>query len=209
MLVDVQRDFLPGGALAVPHGDAVLAPLNRLLQAFAALGLPVIATRDWHPPDHCSFRAQGGPWPVHCVAESEGARFPDALLLPAHALIVSKAETPGLDAYSGFTGTRLADELGRMGAVRLFIGGLATDYCVLHTVLDALAFGYLVVVLRDGIAAVDVRAGDGDRALARMKGAGARVASSTAIARRSQAGMASQPRALRRWHAESERRGRP
>ena len=91
LLVDVQRDFLPGGALAVPHGDEVVAPLNRCIAAFEAQGLPIFATRDWHPPDHCSFHDQGGPWPVHCVRDTAGAGFAAALHLPASACIISKA----------------------------------------------------------------------------------------------------------------------
>lgn len=175
LLVDLQNDFLPGGALAVPHGDEVLPPLQAWVRAFAAAGLPVAATRDWHPRGHCSFRAQGGPWPPHCVARTPGAAFAAGFVLPPDTLVVSKGEHPALDAYSGFAGTPLADALREAGVRRLFVGGLATDYCVLQTVLDALRQGFEVFVLRDGVRAVDVHPGDGDAALARMRAQGARL----------------------------------
>ncbi|HTP94429.1 MAG TPA: nicotinamidase [Burkholderiales bacterium] len=174
IVVDVQNDFLPGGALAVPEGDRVLEPLNRYIEAFRASAQPIYATRDWHPADHCSFRAQGGPWPPHCVAETAGAGFAPALELPANATIVSKATRPNADAYSGFGGTRLAALLREDGVTRLFIGGLATDYCVLNTVKDALALGFEVRLLSDAIRAVNVQPDDGARAQAEMLGLGAR-----------------------------------
>ncbi len=173
IVVDVQRDFLPGGSLAVPDGDQVVPVLNACLERFAELGLPVFATRDWHPPDHCSFVDQGGTWPPHCVRETPGAAFADDLQLADDVTIVSKATSPGADAYSGFEGTDLAERLAAAGARRTFIGGLATDYCVLATVRDALAAGFDVVVLEDAVRAVDVEPGDGDRALATMRELGA------------------------------------
>ena len=172
--VDVQNDFLPGGSLAVPQGDAVVPALNRYLAAFAVRALPVYATRDWHPPKHCSFRAQGGIWPPHCVAATRGAEFARGLALPEAAVIVSKAASPEADAYSAFGGTDLAARLRAGAATRLFIGGLATDYCVLNTVRDALAEGFAVLLLADAIRAVDVTAGDGARALREMQQLGAR-----------------------------------
>jgi nicotinamidase/pyrazinamidase len=181
VVVDVQRDFLPGGALAVPEGDRVIEPLNRCLDTFARRGLPVFATRDWHPPDHCSFAAAGGPWPPHCVAGSAGAEFASALRLPPGTEIVSKARTVVRDAYSAFADTTLAARLHELGVGRLFVGGLATDYCVCQTVLDARALGFDVVVVGDAIAAVDVQPGDGVRALAGMRDAGARLASSAEV----------------------------
>jgi nicotinamidase/pyrazinamidase len=171
--VDVQNDFLPGGSLAVPQGDAVVPVLNRYLAAFAARALPVFATRDWHPAKHCSFKAQGGIWPPHCIAGTSGAEFALTLALPQDAVIISKAATPEADSYSGFGGTNLAERL-RDAATRLFIGGLATDYCVLNTVKDAIAEGFEVLLLVDAIRAVDVKPGDGARAEREMQRLGAR-----------------------------------
>lgn len=173
ILVDVQNDFLPGGSLAVTEGDAVVGPLNAAAERFAAAGLPVFATRDWHPADHISFADRGGPWPPHCVQGTAGAEFGPALRLPDGAVIVSKADTSDVDAYSGFQGTSLHDQLQALGVQRLFVGGLATDYCVLNTVLDARDLGYEVVLLTDSIRAVEVGPGDGDAAIAQMVAAGA------------------------------------
>jgi len=173
LIVDVQNDFLPGGSLAVKHGDEVVPVLNGYLQIFTAKNLPVYATRDWHPPRHCSFRAQGGPWPPHCVADTRGAQFPAALKLPPSAVVISKATSAEQDAYSGFEGTDLDTSLRAANITRLYIGGLATDYCVLNTVRDALRLGYKVQLLGDAIRAVDVQAGDGQRAEAEMTGLGA------------------------------------
>lgn len=172
--VDVQNDFLPGGSLAVPQGDAVVPALNHYLAAFVVRALPVFATRDWHPPNHCSFKAQGGIWPPHCVAATSGAEFARGLALPQTAVVISKAATPEADAYSGFGGTDLAARLRAGGTTRLFIGGLATDYCVLNTVTDALAEGFEVLLLADAIRAVDVKPGDGARAQGEMQKLGAR-----------------------------------
>ena len=173
LIVDVQNDFLPGGALAVADGDAVIAPLNRWIARFGAARAPVYATRDWHPPDHCSFRPQGGPWPPHCVAGTDGARFAAALALPADAVVVSKADTPARDAYSGFDGTSLAAQLRARGVRRVWVGGLATDYCVRATALDALQAGFEVRLLGEAMRAVELHAGDGARAHAAMAAAGA------------------------------------
>jgi nicotinamidase/pyrazinamidase len=181
LLVDVQIDFMPGGALGVRHGDAVIAPLNAAIDRFRTAGLPIYASRDWHPPDHCSFVAQGGPWPVHCVADSPGAAFAPALVLPTDVRIISKATEVGRDAYSAFDGTDLVERLQEDGVQRLFIGGLATDYCVRWTVQDALAHGYEVVVLRDAVRPVDVRPGDGARALRAIQQRGARMVGRDAL----------------------------
>lgn len=172
IIVDLQHDFLPGGSLAVRDGDTVIPVLNRAIAVFDAAQLPVIATRDWHPENHCSFRAQNGIWPPHCIAGSHGAAFSPELQL-ASATIVSKATTAEKDAYSGFEGTDLAAMLRAQGVRRVFVGGLATDYCVLQTVMDALKLGFDVVLLVDAIRAVDVQPGDGERAIARMVAAGA------------------------------------
>jgi nicotinamidase/pyrazinamidase len=177
LVIHVQNDFLPGGALAVPGGNEVVPVLNRYIARFRERSLPILATRDWHPPDHCSFREHGGPWPVHCVAGSKGAAFATDLALPKGTPIVSQATRPEKEAYSSFEDTELHCLLQNLRVKRLFAGGLATDYCVLHTVLDALALGYRVVVLRDAVRAVDVLPGDGARAFASMEKKGARFAS--------------------------------
>ena len=179
VVVDVQNDFLPGGSLAVPRGDEVVPPLNRCLALFSQKSLPVYASRDWHPPDHCSFRAQGGPWPPHCMADTYGAEFASNLDLPADAVIISKADTPEKDAYSAFEGTDLGLCLKAVDVRRLFVGGLATDYCVLNTVKDALALGYGVVLLADAVRAVEVTPGDGEKAMMEMRTLGAHIARST------------------------------
>lgn len=176
LIVDAQVDFLPGGSLAVPNGDAAILPLNEWIARFTEAALPIFATFDWHPADHCSFREQGGSWPAHCVKDSPGARFASNLALPAGAQRIAKATSRDKDAYSGFSGTDLDAQLRSKAVRRVFVGGLATDYCVLQTVLDALRLGYEVVLLRDGIRAVDVHPGDGDRAVVEMMAAGAKVA---------------------------------
>lgn len=173
LIVDVQNDFLPGGSLAVPHGDEVVPVLNRYLNIFVAKNLPVYATRDWHPERHCSFEAQGGLWPPHCVVGTRGAELAAALQLPSSAVIVSKATTVEQDAYSGFKGTDLDVRLRAANIRRLFIGGLATDYCVLSTVREALKLGYQVFLLADAIRAVDAQPGDGLRAEEEMVKLGA------------------------------------
>lgn len=177
VLVDVQNDFLPGGSLAVPGADQVIDPLNRWLSRFSRARLPVFATRDWHPPDHCSFVERGGPWPPHCVPGSPGAGFAAELQLPADppVTIINKGTSADADAYSGFEGTNLHTSLQVVGARRLFVGGLATDYCVLNTVRDACQLGYAVIVLERAIRPVEVRAGDGARAIATMIASGATV----------------------------------
>jgi nicotinamidase/pyrazinamidase len=182
LVVDVQNDFLPGGRLAVPAGDEVVPVLNQYLALWRGHGLPVFASRDWHPPDHASFHARGGPWPPHCLAESEGAAFPPDLALPPSAVVVSKADRPDLEAYSAFEGTDLDARLGAAGVRRLFVGGLATDYCVRATVRDALARGYATVVLADAVRAVDVRPGDGEAALDEMSRLGAVLVRREALA---------------------------
>lgn len=183
LVVDVQRDFLPGGALAVPDGDRVVPVLNEYIALFAREELPIVFSRDWHPADHCSFQARGGPWPPHCVAGSPGACFAPRLKVPAVATVVSKATTSAADAYSAFERTCLAEWLHGRGRRRLFIGGLATDYCVLATVRDALAAGFEVMLLVDAIRAVDVHPGDGARALQAMRAAGAHPVTLAALDR--------------------------
>jgi nicotinamidase/pyrazinamidase len=175
IVVDVQRDFLPGGALGVPAGDEIVPALNRAIASFERAGLPVYYSRDWHTPDHCSFRAQGGPWPPHCIAGSKGAAFATALRVPDDAAVISKATTRAQDAYSAFQGTTLARQLEAAGVGRVFVGGLATDYCVKATVIDARANGFEVEVLGDAVRAVEVQPGDGERALQEMLKSGANL----------------------------------
>jgi len=182
IIVDVQNDFLPGGSLAVGHGDEVIPALNRYIALFRARGLPVFATRDWHPADHCSFRPRGGPWPPHCVAGSRGAEFGPGLNLSPDTPVISKGTDPGTDAYSAFEGTGLDLRLKRLGVTRVFVGGLATDYCVLSTVRDALAAGLRAVVLRDACRAVNVHARDGAQAEQEMERLGALPAEYPAVA---------------------------
>ena len=180
LVVDVQRDFCPGGALAVPDGDRVVGVLNHILRAAHARRLTVYATRDWHPTGSTHFLASGGAWPVHCVAHTPGARFHSDLRLPDGTLIVSKGMDANSDGYSAFAGclddgTALAHDLRRRGITHLIAGGLATDYCVRHSVLDALRKGWRVTLVTDAIAAVELTPGDGERALADMRAAGAEL----------------------------------
>ena len=181
VVTDVQNDFVTG-TLAVPRAATIVAPLNRAIDAFHARGLPVVAIRDWHPPGHCSFAATGGPWPEHCVQGSEGAQFVAGLRFGPGVLLVSKGTDPDAEAYSGFKGTALAGTLRARNVRRLFIGGLATDYCILNTVHDAIAAGFEAVVLADGIRAVDVHPGDGTNAEEAMRRAGARFARTDDVA---------------------------
>lgn len=175
LVVDMQNDFVTG-SLAVPGAKEAIEPLNRAMALFEARDLPVFVTRDWHPPDHCSFAAQGGPWPVHCVAGTAGAELVPALHVPRTATPVLKATRADAEAYSTFAGTELAAELRKRGVRRIFIGGLATDYCVVNSVRDAMAEGLAAVVLDDAIRAVDANPGDGECAVAEMRRLGARFA---------------------------------
>jgi nicotinamidase/pyrazinamidase len=186
LIVDVQNDFCPGGALPVAEGDRVVPVLRRLGGRFAALGLPVYASRDWHPPDSRHFAVHGGAWPVHCVQGTGGARLREDLELPPTAAVVTKGQGPQDEGYSAMAGDvagrgSLADDLRARGVDHLYVGGLATDYCVRHSVLDALRQGFAVTVLTDAVRAVDVAPGDSDRALDEMRRAGATLASSSAV----------------------------
>lgn len=173
LVIDMQVDFLPGGALGVGDGQETIAPVNHLIDLFASQGLPVFASRDWHPAGHCSFKEQGGLWPVHCIAGSPGAAFAPELALPDDAVVVSKAETVEVDQYSAFGGTTLAADLRARGVARVTVCGLATDYCVLNTVTDALEEGFDTLIVPEAMRAVDVQPGDGARAMDRMVARGA------------------------------------
>jgi len=173
LITDIQNDFLPGGALGIEESAAILPALRRYLRLFEANGRPIFVTRDWHPPDHCSFHEQGGPWPAHCIAGSQGSLPPVQFEAPASAVIIYKAIDRDEEAYSAFQGTALHRHLRALAVRRLFVGGLAGDYCVLHTVRDARALGYDVYLLMDAIKAVNLGPDDGRRAEAEMVGLGA------------------------------------
>jgi len=179
LVTDIQNDFCPGGALAVPGGDAILPIVNRYIESFDRLGCTVVASRDWHPPGHSSFKEQGGPWPVHCVQGSWGGQFHPCLTLPPGALVMSKATDPKREAYSAFEGTPLEERLREGGIDTLYIIGMATDYCVKNTVLDARRLGFRVVVLEDAICGIDATPGDGERAIRAMREAGALFATAS------------------------------
>lgn len=174
VVVDVQNDFCPGGALAVDKGDQVVEPLNKLIREFLERGEPVFKTRDWHPLKTKHFKDHGGTWPVHCVQDTRGAEFHPQLVDDIHIRVVSK----GLgdeDCYSGFDGTDLALQLRRLGVEEVWVGGLATDYCVKNTVLDALKEGFKVKALGDAMRPVEINPGDGARAIEEMRAAGAAI----------------------------------
>jgi nicotinate phosphoribosyltransferase len=159
VVVDLQQDFLPGGPLAVPGADLLTALVNERIRRFQAHGCPVVATRDWHPANHCSFTAQGGLWPIHCVQDTTGARFAGDLELPPDAYIASKGTDRDREAYSAFADTHLAVWLRDHDVRRLFLAGVATEYCVVETARDALRAGFEVVVLADSIRALNPAAG--------------------------------------------------
>ena len=176
IVVDVQNDFCPGGTLAVPHGDEVIAPLNKLIDEFLDRGDPVYKSRDWHPRSTRHFSAYGGTWPVHCVQNTKGAQFHPALRDDPRIKIVSKGlgET---DGYSAFDETDLGSQLHNAGVHELIVGGLATDYCVKNTVLDALGQGFKVKAVEDAMRPVELQPGDGERAIEEMRAAGAEIVS--------------------------------
>ncbi len=181
IIVDVQSDFCPGGALGVPNGDRVVPVVNDYARRFDSAGLPIYASRDWHPPETTHFAIRGGPWPVHCVGGEPGAEFHPDLRLPGTTRVVSKGQGETEDAYSAFqardeSGTLLPDLLRQAGADSVFVCGLATDYCVKATVLDALRSGFRATLLLDASRGVNVAPGDSEEAIAEMVAAGADVA---------------------------------
>jgi len=177
IVVDVQHDFLPGGALAVAEGERIFAPINALAPRFRR----VYATRDWHPADHASYAQYGGPWPVHCVAGTHGAAFDPRLTMENVDVIVDKGTDRETDGYSGFAATTLADDLRANAVKRVFVCGLATDYCVKATALDARAAGFATVVIADASAAVKINPADEERALQEVRASGATVVESSEI----------------------------
>jgi nicotinamidase/pyrazinamidase len=182
ILVDIQNDFCPGGALAVNEGDRIVPIVNRLISRFPL----VISTQDWHPANHISFEAQGGPWPAHCVQGTAGAELHPDLKTDTVALYFRKASSPDKDDYSEFAGK---DEQGRSldevlkdyGVKTIYIVGLATDYCVLETVLDGLKYGYEVYAVTDAMRAVNVNPDDEEKALYKMASSGAHLLTSEVI----------------------------
>lgn len=173
LVVDVQPDFCPGGALAVPGGDAVIPVLNAWIAAAREREVPVYASRDWHPLQHVSFEAQGGPWPPHCVQDTPGAAYHPELALPEDAVKIAKGTRLDRDQYSAFDETGLAEHLRRAGVERLWVGGLAQDVCVRASVLDACKEGFAVHLIAAATRPVDAAAGE--EVLQEMREAGARV----------------------------------
>ena len=174
IVVDVQNDFCPGGTLAVAHGDEVVEPLNEQIDEFLERGAPVYKSRDWHPATTKHFQAYGGTWPVHCVQNTKGAEFHPGLRDDPRINVISKG-LGDTDCYSAFDETDLAAQLREQGVEEVVVGGLATDYCVKNTVLDALKHGFKVTALKGAMRAVDLQPGDGDRAIEEMRAAGAEV----------------------------------
>lgn len=173
MIIDFQNDFTSGGALAVPDGDAIAPRVNELLDS-GEFDL-IVATRDWHPANHGSFKEQGGPWPPHCVQGSPGAELHPALSRDKVDVIVDAGYEPHLEGYSGFEQTELDEVLRSRGVDEITVVGLATDYCVKETAADALRQGYSVAVDREGVRGIDVESGDSERALEELRAAGAEV----------------------------------
>jgi nicotinamidase/pyrazinamidase len=188
LIVDVQNDFCPGGALPVKNGDKIVPKLNKLAQFFTRQHLPIFFTRDWHPLNHISFEAQGGPWPAHCVQGTNGAEFHPKLSVPEGAMIINKGFDPKREAYSGFQGTGLAAQLRNLGVNEVLIGGLATDYCVKETALDAMKEGFRVDVLTDCVEGVNVHSRDSKLALRKLSEMGAKLVSSSETFKLAQGG---------------------
>jgi nicotinamidase/pyrazinamidase len=174
IVVDVQNDFCPGGALAVPRGDEVVEPLNQLIDEFLERGAPVYKSRDWHTATTKHFAAYGGTWPVHCVQNTEGAEFHSALRDDPRISVISKG-LGDKDSYSAFDETDLAAQLRKESVAEVVVGGLATDYCVKNTVLDALRNGFKVKAVENAMRAVELQPGDGERAIEEMRAAGAEI----------------------------------
>jgi nicotinamidase/pyrazinamidase len=180
IIVDVQKDFCPGGALPAPGGNDIIAAVNRHLDEARDRGITVYASRDWHPAVTSHFTAYGGEWPPHCVQGSAGAQFHDDLKLPADAIIIRKGDDPDRPGYSAFdghtrSGKTLLRDLRERNVTTLYVAGIATDYCVKATVIDAAQSGFAVRLLKDAITGIDVRAGDVDHALDEMAHAGVQV----------------------------------
>lgn len=176
LITDMQKDFLPGGTLPIEGGDEIIPVLNAYEKRFEDAKAHIFASRDWHPQNHVSFKAQGGPWPPHCIQDTNGAKFSPDLKLSSVVAVISKATNPEHESYSVFDGTNFAHELKMCEVKRLFIGGLTTDYCVVNTVVDARKLGYETFVLTDATLGINVEPGDVDRAFETMLKAGAQQA---------------------------------
>lgn len=173
LVVDMQNDFLPGGSLAIPEGDSIIPTINDYIEKFAKADAAIFASRDYHPANHISFKEQGGPWPAHCVIGTRGVEFHPDLHFAENTIYIEKGNNPAKEAYSAMDGTPLAGKLKEAGIKRVFVCGVATDYCVLASAKDLIAASYEVVLLSDGIKAVDVQAGDGERAVGELTALGA------------------------------------
>src|SRR4030042_3987201 len=173
IIANIQIDFLPGGALQALEGDLLIPVINDYLKIFRRAGASIFAVRDWHPQNHVSFTGQGGQWPPHCIQESEGAKFHPDLKLPEGTVIISKATDTLNDSYSSFEGTGLAQSLEMQGIYRLFVGGLATEYCILNTVLDSRKLGFGTLLLSDAVRGINAKPNDANRAIEEMVSLGA------------------------------------
>ncbi|MEM1644270.1 MAG: nicotinamidase [Ignisphaera sp.] len=173
IIVDMQNDFMPGGTLPVANALTIIPIINKYIELFTNAKALIVASRDWHPPNHISFNTRGGPWPPHCVQGTEGAKFHPELKLTPDTIIVSKGYEENKEAYSSFEGTELNEILRSKNVRRLFVCGVATDYCVKATVLDAIKLGYTVLVLNDAIKGVDLPKGSVDKAVSEMLNEGA------------------------------------
>lgn len=179
LIVDVQNDFCPGGTLAVPEGDKIIANLNKYIKIFSQKKLPIFASRDWHPKKTKHFKKFGGLWPAHCVQNTKGAQFHPKLKLPKETIILSKGMNPEEDSYSAFqaedlNGMSFLNLLKIFGIEELYVGGLATDYCVKSSVIDALKNGFKIKILMDAIRGVDLKKGDSKKAIQEMTENGAK-----------------------------------
>lgn len=186
LVVDVQNDFCPGGALAVPDGDKIVPVLNKYIAKFSKENLPVFFSRDWHPKKTVHFKKFGGTWPVHCLQETKGAEFHPKLKMPKEAMILSKGMSAQEDSYSAFqaqdeNGMRFLNLLKIFGITELYIGGLATDYCVRFSAIDALKNGFKVNLLADAVKGVNLKAKDSEDAIEEMVKQGARKVTLTEV----------------------------
>lgn len=175
IVVDMQNDFLPGGSLEVPNSDTIIPIINEYIEFFEKHQSLIVFTRDWHPENHISFKENGGIWPRHCIQNTKGAEIHSEIYIPKESLIISKAFEPTIEAYSGFQNTNLHEELQRRNIKNLYICGVATDYCVLNTVIDALEKGYKVYLLVDAIKGVDIKPNDSEEAIKKMISKGAEL----------------------------------